>query len=476
MDNLEHQQEELKAGLKQRHLTMISLSGVIGAGLFVGSGIIIGKTGPGAILSYTFAGLIVVLVMRMLGEMATVNPSTGSFAVYAREGIGEWAGYTTGWLYWFFWVIVIALEAVAGAAIIHEWLPSVPVWLISLALIVLLKLTNIFSVKSFGEFEYWFSIIKIVSIILFLCLGAAIIFGWVPNIESPGTANLTDIGGFIPNGMESVIVGIAIVFHAFVGVEIPAIAAGETSDPVKSVRKALNSVVWRISIFYIGSIAVLVTLLPWSSAGLLKSPFVSVLEMIGIPSAALIMNIVVLTALLSCLNSGLYTSSRMLYSLAQKGDAPKLFSKLSKNGVPVLAVIGSTLFAFISTIFSYTSPDKIFFFLVNSSGGVGILVYLVIAISHLRLRKRIEKENPEALKVKMWLFPYLTYATIAAMVFVLILMAFVDSQRPQFIFTSLFSIIVISSFFVVKRRKESNREEEITMISSIRNPEKVKDI
>jgi GABA permease len=467
---MENQPEQLKAGLKQRHLTMISLSGVIGAGLFVGSGIIIGKTGPGAILSYVFAGLIVVFVMRMLGEMATVNPNTGSFAVYAREGIGEWAGYATGWLYWFFWVIIIALEAVAGAAIMHEWLPTIPVWAMSLALIVLLTLTNIFSVKSFGEFEYWFSIIKIVSIILFLILGVAVIFGLVPSIPSPGVSNLTNFGGFMPSGLGSVIVGVAIVFHAFVGVEIPAIAAGETSDPVKSVRKALNTVVWRILIFYIGSIAILVTLLPWNSTSLLKSPFVSVLEMMGIPSAALIMNIVVLTALLSCLNSGLYTSSRMLFSLAQKGDAPKVFSKLSKNGVPVLAVIASTFFAFISTIFSYVSPDKIFFFLVNSSGGVGILVYLAIAISHLRIRKRIEKENPGALTVKMWLFPYLTYATIIAMVFVLILMAFIESQRPQFIFTALFSTIVISSYFVKRRKKESKVEPEVIMNSSNLNP------
>ncbi|WP_442854431.1 amino acid permease [Bacillus sp. FJAT-29937] len=471
---MEHQPEKLKAGLKQRHLTMISLSGVIGAGLFVGSGIIIGKTGPGAILSYVFAGLIVVLVMRMLGEMATVNPNTGSFAVYARDGIGEWAGYATGWLYWFFWVIVIALEAVAGAAIIHEWLPAIPVWMISLGIIVLLTLTNVFSVKSFGEFEYWFSIIKIGSIILFLGLGLAIIFGLVPSIKSPGLSNLTHFGGFIPNGVGSVVVGIAIVFHAFVGVEIPAIAAGETPDPVNSVRRALNSVVWRILIFYIGSIAVLVTLLPWNSASLLKSPFVSVLEMIGIPSAAVLMNIVVLTALLSCLNSGLYTSSRMLFSLAQKGDAPKILSKVSKNGVPVIAVIASTLFAFISTIFSYVSPDKIFFFLVNSSGGVGILVYLAIAISHLRLRKRMEKENSADFKIKMWFFPYLTYATIFAMVSVLILMAFIDSQRPQFIFTTLFSIIVISSYFINRRRKESDHREEIAMNSPILNTDKQK--
>lgn len=470
MDILEQQPGELKAGLKQRHLTMISLSGVIGAGLFMGSGIIISRTGPGALLSYVFAGLIVVLVMRMLGEMATANPNTGSFATYAREGIGDWAGFTTGWLYWFFWVIIIALEATAGAAIIHQWLPTVPLWLISFLLIILLKLTNIFSVKSFGEFEYWFSIIKIASIILFLCLGLAVILGLIPSIEPPGISNLTNMGGFMPNGISSVLVGIAIVFHAFVGVEIPAIAAGETSDPVNSVRRSLNSVVWRILVFYIGSIAVIVTILPWNSASLLKSPFVAVLELLGIPSAALIMNIVVLTALLSCLNSGLYTSSRMLFSLAQKGDAPKAFSKLSKNGVPVLAVIGSTIFAFISTMFSYTSPDKIFFFLVNSSGGVGILVYLVIAISHLRLRRKMEKVNPEKFKIKMWLFPYLTYATIISMVSVLILMAFIESQRPQFIFTSLFSICVISSYFIMQRKKVRNIEK-VNPVTSVQNVE-----
>lgn len=470
MEVLENQQGELKPGLKQRHLTMISLSGVIGAGLFVGSGIIISQTGPGAVLSYVFAGLIVVLVMRMLGEMATVNPNTGSFAVYAREGIGEWAGYTTGWLYWFFWVIVIALEAVAGAAIIHEWLPSVPVWLISVTLILLLLLTNIFSVKSFGEFEYWFSIIKIGSIILFLILGVSVILGVVPNIESPGVSNLMNMGGFMPNGISSVLVGVAIVFHAFVGVEIPAIAAGETSDPVKSVRKALNSVVWRILIFYIGSITILVTLLPWNSASLLKSPFVAALESLGIPYAPLIMNIVVLTALLSCLNSGLYTSSRMLFSLSKKGDAPKMFAKVSKSGVPIYAVIASTLFGFICTIFNYISPDKIFFFLVNSSGGVGILVYLAIAVSHLRLRKRMEKENPGVFKIKMWLFPYLTYATIIAMISVLTLMAFIDSQRPQFIFTMLFSFIVICSFFIVRQKKARYMEEETNPISSLSNP------
>ena len=469
MEVMTKQNGELKPGLKQRHLTMISLSGVIGAGLFVGSGIIISQTGPGAVFSYVLAGLIVVFVMRMLGEMATVNPNTGSFAVYAREGIGEWAGYTTGWLYWFFWVIVIALEAIAGAAIIHGWLPSIPLWLISVSLIILLTLTNIFSVKSFGEFEYWFSIIKIGSIILFLILGVTVILGVVPNIESPGLTNLTNNSGFMPHGISSVLVGVALVFHAFVGVEIPAIAAGETSDPVKSVKRALNSVVWRILVFYIGSITVVVTLLPWNSASLLKSPFVAVLELLGIPYAPLIMNIVVLTALLSCLNSGLYTSSRMLFSLAQKGDAPRVFSKVNNSGVPIYAVIGSTLFGFICTIFNYISPDKIFFFLVNSSGGVGILVYLAIAISHLRLRKKLEKENPGIFKVKMWLFPYLTYATILAMLVVLALMAFIEAQRPQFIFTSIFSLVVIVSFFFIRKKKGSYVEQEI--ISNPSNPE-----
>ncbi|MCP1126065.1 GABA permease [Bacillus sp. 3103sda1] len=462
---MEQQQNKLQKQLKSRHVTMISLGGIIGAGLFVGSGAVIHETGPGAILSYAIAGLLIVLLMRMLGEMAVVNPDSGSFSIYARQAIGPWAGYTIGWLYWFFWVIVIAIEATAGGAIVHGWIPSMPIWLVSLILTLLLTLTNIYSVKSFGEFEYWFSMIKIVAIIAFICIGIAIIFGFIPGVESPGLSNLTEHGGFMPKGFGSVFVGIITVIFSFFGAEIAAIAAGESSNPEKSVVVAINSVVWRILLFFIGSVSVLVILLPWNSAESLESPYVTMLNMIGIPAAAQIMNVVVLVAVLSCLNSALYTNSRMLFSLAQNGNAPRALLKVSKNGVPVRAVLASTFFAYICSIFNFVSPDKLFLFLVNASGAIALLVYLAIAVSHLRMRRKLEKENPEAMKLKMWLFPYLTYVTIIAMVVILIAMAFIDSMRSQFFLTMMITILVIISYFVSKRKTaHSSIDEEKNVI------------
>jgi len=452
---MNHQQTELKKDLKIRHITMISLGGIIGAGLFVGSGSLINVAGPASIFSYVFAGLLVVLVMRMLGEMSIVNPTSGSFATYAREGLGPWAGYTIGWLYWFFWVIVIAVEAIGGANIIQYWFPSLPSWSVSLALTFLLTLTNLYSVKSFGEFEYWFSLIKVVSIVLFLILGGAIIFGLIPGVHSPGTTNLLHRGGFMPNGISSIFLGIAVVMFSFMGSEIVAIAAGETSHPEKAITVATNSVIYRIIIFYLGSILVLVTILPWDSHTLLKNPFVSVLNVLNIPAAGQIMNFIVLTAVLSCLNSGLYTSSRMMFAMAQNGDAPRAFSKVNKKGVPVYAILGCTAISYISVIFNYLSPDKIFLFLVNASGGVALLVYLVIAFSQLRLRRKYEKENPGALKIKMWLFPYLTYATILVITTIFIMMAFIDSLRAQFYLTTLIAGFVVCSFFVGKNRRST---------------------
>ncbi|WP_252501688.1 GABA permease [Sporosarcina sp. Marseille-Q4943] len=449
------QDQQLNPDLKIRHISMISIAGVIGAGLFVGSGAVINATGPGAILSYALAGFLVVLVMRMLGEMAAAKPTSGSFSTYASEAIGPWAGYTIGWLYWFFWVVVIAIEAIAGAAIIQYWMPGIPVWFMSLVLTILLTMTNLFSVKSFGEFEYWFSFIKVVSIALFLILGLSVILGWFPNVETPGAANLLGEGGFMPSGFGAVLLGITIVIFSFMGTEIVAIAAGESDHPTKAVRIATNSVVWRILVFYIGSIAIVVTLLPWNSANILVSPFVAVLDYVGIPAAAQIMNFVVLTAVLSCLNSALYANSRMLFGMAKKGDAPKAFMKLSKKGVPVRAILFSTVFSYIAVIFSYTSPDKIFLFLINSSGAVALLVYLVIAFSQLRMRRKLEREHPEALEVKMWLYPYLTYFSIICIVGIYVAMLIIDSLRTQALLTLLIAGLTIASYFVFARKKES---------------------
>lgn len=461
------QQGQLKSDLKIRHISMISIAGVIGAGLFIGSGAVINASGPGAILSYAFAGAIVVLVMRMLGEMAAAHPTSGSFSTYASDAIGPWAGFTIGWLYWFFWVVVIAIEAIAGAAIMQYWIPDFPLWLMALILTVLLTLTNLFSVKSFGEFEYWFSLIKVISIGLFLVLGLCVIFGWYPGVGAPGTANLLGAGGFIPTGFGSVLLGITVVIFSFMGTEIVAIAAGESDHPGKAVRIATNSVIWRILIFYIGSIAIVVTLLPWNSANILVSPFVAVLDYIGIPAAAQLMNFVVLTAVLSCLNSALYANSRMLFGMAKKGDAPKAFLKLSKKGVPVRAILFSTVFSYIAVIFSYTSPDKIFLFLINSSGAVALLVYLVIAFSHLRMRRKLEKENPEALQLRMWLFPYLTYATIIVITGIYVAMLIIESLRVQALLTLLIASLTIISYFIFARKKDraGELEEGILQVS-----------
>lgn len=448
--------EGLQKQLKTRHITMISLGGIIGAGLFVGAGSVINTTGPSAVISYAFAGLLVVFLMRMLGEMASRNPDSGSFATYAREAIGPWAGYTIGWLYWFFWVIVIAIEAVAGGAIVHDWIPGVPIWAWSLILTVLLTMTNIFSVKSFGEFEYWFALIKIVAISLFMGVGLAIILHLFPGIDSPGTSNLFGKGGFSPNGVSSIFLGVATVIFAYFGAEIAAIAAGESEDPKKTIKIAIKSVVWRILIFYIGSVAILVTLLPWNSTQALKSPYVTMLEMVNIPGAGLIMNIVVLTSVLSCLNSALYTNSRMIFSLAQRGDAPRAFLKLSKHGVPVRAVWAGTVVAFIAAIFNFVSPDKLFLFLVNASGAIALIVYMAIAISHIVIRRRAEA-NGETLELKMWLFPGLSYFVIASIAVILVSMGFIQSMRSQLFLTLLLTAAVITSYFLLKKRNDAIR-------------------
>jgi GABA permease len=243
---------------------------------------------------------------------------------------------------------------------------------------------------------------------------------------------------------------------SFMGSEIVATAAGETSHPEKAITVATNSVIYRILVFYLGSILVLVTILPWDSHTLLKNPFVSVLELVNIPAAAQIMNFIVLTAVLSCLNSGLYTSSRMLFAMAQNGDAPRMFFKVNKKGVPLYAILGCTVISYISVIFNYLSPDKIFLFLVNASGGVALLVYLVIAFSQLRMRRKYEKENPEALKIRMWLFPYLTYATIIAIASVFVAMPFIDSMRSQFFLTLFIVVFVLVTYFVTKNKRSTD--------------------
>src|SRR5215212_8146015 len=273
---------ELHKGLKQRHLTMIAIGGVIGAGLFVGSGAVINEVGPAAFLTYAVTGVLIVMVMRMLGEMATSNPSTGSFADYARNALGGWAGFSVGWLYWYFWVIVVGFEAVAGAKLLTRWIEA-PLWLLALGLMILMTATNLFSVKSYGEFEYWFAGIKVVTICAFLVVGTLYVLGLWPGRDLD-FSNLTAHGGFVPHGVGTIFSGVVIVVFSMVGAEIATIAAAESADPHKAVVKATNSVIFRVAFFFVGSIFLLVTILPWNSPELGSSPYVGALEEMGIPA------------------------------------------------------------------------------------------------------------------------------------------------------------------------------------------------
>ncbi|WP_326630363.1 MULTISPECIES: amino acid permease [unclassified Streptomyces] len=448
----------LQAGLKNRHLSMIAIGGVIGAGLFVGSGAGIAAAGPAILLSYALVGLMVVFVMRMLGEMAAARPSSGSFSAYADRALGRWAGFSIGWLYWFFWVVVLAVEATAGAKILEGWVPAVPQWAWALIVMVVLTATNLVSVSSYGEFEFWFAGIKVVAIAAFVVVGLLAVFGLLPGSDNPGSglAHLTDSGGFFPHGPGAILTGVLMVVFSFMGSEIVTLAAGESENPQRAVQKATNSVIWRIAVFYLGSIFIVLTLLPWNDASILKDgSYVAALNSIGIPHAGQVMDVIVLTAVLSCLNSGLYTASRMAFSLGERGDAPKAFARTNKRGVPRAAILSSVVFGFVAVFFNYQWPDTVFQFLLNSSGAVALFVWLVICFTQLRMRGIILRESPEKLVVRMWLFPYLTWATIAMISFVLVYMLTDDSGREQVLLSLLVAAIVVAISLVreVRQRK-----------------------
>jgi GABA permease len=423
-------------------MTMIALGGIIGAGLFVGSSAVIDTVGPGAVVSYLAAGVLVILVMRMLGEMAVANPSVGSFADYTRSAMGNWAGFTTGWLYWYFWAIVLAVEAVAGATILQRWIDA-PTWLMSLVLMALLTGTNLFSVRSYGEFEFWFASIKVAAIVAFILIGV----GWLLGLgsgDSPGLSNLTTGGGFAPDGAFSLLSGIVVVIFAFVGAEIVTIAAAESESPEEAVAGAVRSVVYRVLVFYVLAVFLLVAIVPWTHVTSGESPFIAALERVGIPGSADVMNAIIVTAVLSCLNSGLYTGSRMLFSLARRGDAPRMLLETNSRGVPVKAILLTTSIGFLSTILAWLSPDTVFLFLVNSSGAIALFVYLMIAVAELRMRRELEREQPQRLKVRMWLYPWLTWFSIVAIAAVIGSMAVVnDDATRAYLVPSLISLAIV---------------------------------
>lgn len=435
----------LRRGLSQRQLNMIALGGVIGAGLFVGSGVVIGETGPAAFVTYALCGVMVVLVMRMLGEMATANPSTGSFADYARQAMGGWAGFSVGWLYWYFWVVVVGVEAIAGGAVIRYWIDA-PLWLLSLILMVTMTATNLFSVGAFGEFEFWFAGIKVAAIVVFLGLGSLFVLGAWPR-HSVDFSNLTSHGGFFPHGVATLFGAVAVVIPAMVGAEVATIAAAETVNPERAVARSTKSVVTRIVIFYVGSVFLLSVIVPWDSNQVGVSPYVAALREMGIPAAGHIMNAVVLTAVLSCLNSGLYTASRMLFVLAARHEAPMRLVKVGRRGVPYVAVLCSSLVGFLCVIMAWVAPRTVFVFLLKSTSAPVLSVYLMIALSQIVLRRRTPTKR---LRVKMWFFPGLSILTMFGIVAVLLLMALDPHARVE-LWLGLMAWALVTALYFVPR-------------------------
>lgn len=444
---------ELAHTLQPRHVALISLGGIIGAGLFVGSAAAITLAGPSVVLSYAGCGLLVFLIMRMLGEMAVARPGLGSFAEYSSMSLGRWAGFMTGWLYWYFWVITVGAETIAGANLLHHMvLPwqDIPVWIIGLVLIVAMTATNLMSVRSYGEFEFWFASLKVAAIVVFIVVAAAFVFGFGPGV-AVASANLTAHGGLFPKGLMAPLAAVPVVIFSMMGSEVATIAAAETRAPAENVARAARTVSLRILIFYVLSISLILCVTPWDTLAAGESPFVHSMELMRIPGAAAVLSVVVLTAVLSCLNSGLYITSRMLYELARRGDAPARFAEVSSARVPALGILIGGVAGFLAALASIYSPDQVFLYLLQTSGDIILFIYMVIAFGQIRFRRGLDAAG-ERPALPMWMFPWLSYAVIAGIVVVLVVMAFTPDQQQQLVASAVSVLIAAVAWLVRKRR------------------------
>ncbi|MEE1928370.1 amino acid permease [Streptomyces sp. TRM 70351] len=444
------EQGALSHGLKQRHLSMIALGGVIGAGLFVGSGAGIAAAGPAIVVAFAVSGLLVMLVMRMLGEMSAAHPSSGSFSVHAERAFGPWAGFTAGWIFWVLLCVAVAVEAIAAAEIMLTWLPGTASWMWVAVFMATFCATNLASVRNFGEYEFWFAALKVFAIVAFLVVGVLAIAGLLPGSDAPGTANLTGNGGFFPNGADGLIVGLLASVFAYGGLETVTIAAAESKDPVRGVARAVRTAMWRIALFYVGSMVVIVTLIPWDETSLLSGPYAAVLDHIGVPAAGEVMKVVVLVALLSAMNANIYGASRMAFSLVRRGEGPALLGKVS-GGVPRRAVLASSAFGFFAVLLSLWWPDSVFFWLLNMVGAAVLVVWAFIALAQLRTRRTLEREHPERLVVRMWAFPVLTWLALAAMAVIFVLMLRDAATRQQLFATGGLALALAAGGYLRQR-------------------------
>jgi L-asparagine transporter-like permease len=450
---------ELSRSLKPRHIFMISVGGIIGAGLFVGSSAAIAAAGPAIVLSYLITGTLVLLVMRMLAEMAVSLPQVRSFTEFARVGLGPWAGFVAGWLYWYFWVIVVPVEAIAGANILHDWWPALPPLVLGLGLMAVMTGVNLMSARSYGEFEFWFSSIKVAAIIVFIVLSAAYVLGFGAPRE-PVFANLTSHGGFAPHGVVAVLAGAVTVFFALTGAEITTVAAVESSEPARAAANMSTSVIVRILTFYVTSIFLIVCIVPWDAIRVGQSPFAAALTAMGHRWASLAMSVIILTAVLSCLNSAFYVCSRVLFILAEHGDAPQGLVKVNARRVPVRSVWMSSLAGVLGVLAETQFPDTVFAFLVNASGALMVFTYMMVAFAQIRLRRERERAGEPPPAVRMWLFPWASYAAIGGMVAILVAMSRTGQAKDLYVSLGTLAVALVAYLLVRAGRTSPVRADQ----------------
>ena len=454
MDNLDEIISEgptagLAHTLKSRHVTMISFGGIIGAGVFIGSSGAIAKGGPGVALTYAACGLLVFLIMRMLGEMAVARPGRGSFAEYSALALGPWAGFATRWLYWYFWVFTVGAETVAGAKLLHEIGIPGPLWVIGLGLVLTLTATNLMSVGAYGELEFWFALLKVTAIAVFILIGAGYLLLTGPG---RGVSTMMSHGGFLPHGIGGLLAAVPIVIFSMMGSEVATIAASESADPAANVAKAGRTVAFRIMVFYVLSMLIIVSVVPWDSLVPGLSPFKRTLDQIGVPFTGAAMTLIVITAVLSCLNSGLYITSRMLFELAKAGDAPAILGATAANKTPAFGILVGCVAGFSAALAQLFMREDVFTLLSSTSGDIILFVYMIISFAQIRARQQMEARG-EAIPLKMWAVPYLSYFVIAAIAGVLILLALMPDQRLT-LFLSGLTVAAVFGALAVKGKKK----------------------
>ena len=432
-------QKELSAG----QMAMIAIGGAIGTGLFLGSGFAIGLAGPSVLVSYAIGGLIALLLMGCLAEMTVAHPTSGSFGAYAEHYIGPWAGFIVRYVYWSCVVLAVGTEVTAIGVYMAYWFPGSPQWLWVVLFSALLIMVNAMSVKAFGFVEYWFSMVKIVAIVLFILIGAYVVFGSRP--AGIGLDNYAVQGGFFPKGVWGTWVAVVVAIFSYMSVETIAVAAGEAKDPERAVTGAFRATMLRLAVFYLASIALMLAIVPWNATNADKSPFVKVMEIIGIPGAAAVINFVVLIAALSAMNSLLYIATRMMFSLSRAGHAPKRFGRIRSNGVPVDALAISCAGIAIATALSVVAPEQSFALMMAIAMFGGLFTWFMIFTTHWFFRRRWVKEGRSGPGFRMWGFPWLTLLGAGLVLAILVTTYF----TPMFRLTLLVGLPFLAVLVVV---------------------------